>query len=306
MTTPIFGMAMAENAYENVLETENKFKFQGQEHQDEFDLNWYQFKWRMHDPATGRFMTVDPLAEDYYYNSPYAFSENKVINGIELEGLEHLSIHVYNVHQDGNRHTAKYQTTSNHKNVGDWKGTRTQSQYNVVGADGNVQKIYGGTTAAMDARNDGINISRYDTDFNFSESWDSFTGTQRGKNFIQTLENVGAIGGIILGGETMILKGASLLEKIIAGAGILSGADDLTKDSKGNTMLEKSIGKNSANSIKGIANSANVLQAGWNLLKKPNDLKKLKDVYNVANSSYSAKQNISELKKDEENGNRQQ
>jgi RHS repeat-associated protein len=83
-----FGMAMAENSYENVLETENKFKFQGQEHQDDFDLNWYQFKWRMHDPAIGRFMTIDPLAEDYVHNSPYAFAENKVITFVELEGLE--------------------------------------------------------------------------------------------------------------------------------------------------------------------------------------------------------------------------
>jgi hypothetical protein len=49
----------------------------------------------MHDPALGRFMVVDPLAEDYYYNSPYAFSENKVTSHYELEGLEALSVHVY-------------------------------------------------------------------------------------------------------------------------------------------------------------------------------------------------------------------
>jgi len=33
-------------------------------------------------------MNIDPLAEDYVYNSPYNFSENRVIDGIELEGLE--------------------------------------------------------------------------------------------------------------------------------------------------------------------------------------------------------------------------
>ncbi|MBF4508835.1 hypothetical protein IRZ83_19365, partial [Flavobacterium sp. JLP] len=31
---------------------------------------------------------VDPLSCNFPWNSPYAFSENKVINGIELEGLE--------------------------------------------------------------------------------------------------------------------------------------------------------------------------------------------------------------------------
>lgn len=39
-------------------------------------------------PELGRFFNVDPLAEDYYYNSPYAFAENKLGRGIELEGLE--------------------------------------------------------------------------------------------------------------------------------------------------------------------------------------------------------------------------
>lgn len=70
----------------------NKYKFQGQEHQDDLGLGWVQFKWRNHDPALGGFFNIDPLAEDYYYNSPYAFSENRVIDGIELEGLEWKSI----------------------------------------------------------------------------------------------------------------------------------------------------------------------------------------------------------------------
>ena len=30
----------------------------------------------------------DPLAESFYYNSVYAFSENKVVAHVELEGLE--------------------------------------------------------------------------------------------------------------------------------------------------------------------------------------------------------------------------
>lgn len=33
-------------------------------------------------------MSIDPLAEDYTHNSPYAFAENKVISHLELEGLE--------------------------------------------------------------------------------------------------------------------------------------------------------------------------------------------------------------------------
>lgn len=67
---------------------DHKFQFQGQEKQVELGLNWVQFKWRNHQPDIGRFFNVDPLAEKFYYNSPYAFSENKVTSHIELEGLE--------------------------------------------------------------------------------------------------------------------------------------------------------------------------------------------------------------------------
>ena len=42
----------------------------------------------MHDPRIGRFFAIDPLAGEYPFNSPYAFSQNRVIDGIELEGLE--------------------------------------------------------------------------------------------------------------------------------------------------------------------------------------------------------------------------
>jgi hypothetical protein len=42
----------------------------------------------MHDARLGRFLSIDPLAPKYPHNSPYAFSENRVINSVELEGLE--------------------------------------------------------------------------------------------------------------------------------------------------------------------------------------------------------------------------
>jgi len=41
-------------------------------------------------PDLGRFFNVDPLSEEYTYNSSYAFSENVLINAIELEGLEKI------------------------------------------------------------------------------------------------------------------------------------------------------------------------------------------------------------------------
>jgi RHS repeat-associated protein len=73
-----------------------RFGFQGQEGDDEVNGkgNSYAFKYRIHDPRLGSFMSVDPLASKFAWNSPYAFSENRVIDGVELEGLEVVSVHL--------------------------------------------------------------------------------------------------------------------------------------------------------------------------------------------------------------------
>lgn len=81
-----FGLTF--NSFRRENSTPNQWKFQGQEHVDDLGLGWDSFKWRNHQPEIGRFFGVDPLAEEFFYNSPYAFSENQVTNHIELEGLE--------------------------------------------------------------------------------------------------------------------------------------------------------------------------------------------------------------------------
>ena len=63
------------------------YKYQGQELQE---TGFYSFKWRNYMPDVGRFFNIDPLAEKYPYNSTYAFQENKLGLGVELEGLELL------------------------------------------------------------------------------------------------------------------------------------------------------------------------------------------------------------------------
>ncbi|GIV45146.1 MAG: hypothetical protein KatS3mg035_2269 [Bacteroidia bacterium] len=70
--------------------TNYRFGFQGQEGDDEVygKNNLWAYKYRLHDARLGRFFSVDPLADKYPYNSVYAFSENRVIDGVELEGLE--------------------------------------------------------------------------------------------------------------------------------------------------------------------------------------------------------------------------
>ncbi|MBX2986252.1 MAG: hypothetical protein KF882_09840, partial [Bacteroidia bacterium] len=67
-----------------------RYGFQNQEVDNEIKGtgNSVNYKYRMHDPRIGRFFAVDPLASKYPYYSPYAFSGNRVLDAIELEGLE--------------------------------------------------------------------------------------------------------------------------------------------------------------------------------------------------------------------------
>ena len=72
------------------VNTDYRYGFQGQEMDDEIkgEGNSINYEYRMHDARIGRFLSIDPLAASYPFNSPYSFSENCVINAVELEGLE--------------------------------------------------------------------------------------------------------------------------------------------------------------------------------------------------------------------------
>lgn len=74
-----------------------RYGFQGQEKDDEIkgEGNSINYKYRMHDPRIGRFFAVDPLSGDYPFYSPYAFSGNRVLDAVELEGLEPSSVHLF-------------------------------------------------------------------------------------------------------------------------------------------------------------------------------------------------------------------
>jgi RHS repeat-associated protein len=74
--------------YSYTTSGEYRYQFQNQEVDEEFWGGAVSYKYRIEDPRLGRFFSVDPLAPKYPHNSTYAFSENRVIDKVELEGLE--------------------------------------------------------------------------------------------------------------------------------------------------------------------------------------------------------------------------
>ena len=89
-----YPFGLEHKGYNNVINgTENNYQtFQGQENTLDLGLNVHEWKYRISDPAIGRFWQVDPLAEDYVHNGTYNFSENRVIDAYELEGAEAVVI----------------------------------------------------------------------------------------------------------------------------------------------------------------------------------------------------------------------
>jgi len=67
-----------------------RFGFNGMEKDNELKGigNSYDFTFRAYDSRLGRFMGIDPLFKQFPWNSAYAFAENRVIDGVDLEGGE--------------------------------------------------------------------------------------------------------------------------------------------------------------------------------------------------------------------------
>ena len=67
--------------------TPNTYKYSGKEFDTFGGTDLYDFHARYHAPSTGRFMTVDPMAEDYYGYSIYLYCMGNPIALIDPSGL---------------------------------------------------------------------------------------------------------------------------------------------------------------------------------------------------------------------------
>lgn len=75
----------------------NKYLYQGKELIDDLNLNIYDFHARGYDPVIGRTWQVDPMADNYYPWSPYAWVMNNPLKYMDPTGM--FSTHT---DEDGN------------------------------------------------------------------------------------------------------------------------------------------------------------------------------------------------------------
>ena len=90
-----FGMNIAGLSYSNAS-PENKYKYNGKrctersrsELEGEFGLDWYDYDFRYYDPAIARWHVIDPLAEKFYYATPYGYALNNPIKFADIDGRD--------------------------------------------------------------------------------------------------------------------------------------------------------------------------------------------------------------------------
>jgi RHS repeat-associated protein len=75
-----------------------QYKYNGKEYQDELGLAMYDYGARNYDPAIGRWMNIDPLAEFYYNHTPYNYVGSNPIIRTDPDGMDWFT------DKDGNFH----------------------------------------------------------------------------------------------------------------------------------------------------------------------------------------------------------
>ena len=71
----------------SVEQADNRYRYNGKESQSDFGLPYLDYGARLYDPATGRWLTQDPMAEKYYGISPYAFCAGNPMRYVDADGM---------------------------------------------------------------------------------------------------------------------------------------------------------------------------------------------------------------------------
>jgi RHS repeat-associated protein len=84
-----FGMNINALSYTNPLQKiANKFLYNSKELQDDLGLGWYDYGNRFYDPQVPHFTTIDPMIEEHYNYTGYAYVYNNPIKLIDPLGLD--------------------------------------------------------------------------------------------------------------------------------------------------------------------------------------------------------------------------
>jgi len=124
---------IAENSPYSGLGT-YRYGFNGKENDEDGEFGnatHYDYGFRIYNPTIARFLSVDPLAPDYPWNSPYSFAENDVLRAIDLDGAERAV--VINRYTNGRLARTTIQVVSDNNGLVNLNATGIDQGGNVIG-----------------------------------------------------------------------------------------------------------------------------------------------------------------------------
>ncbi len=96
-----------------------RYGFNGKERDKDISSDAYDYGMRISDQRLGRFLSVDPLQEDYPELTPYQFASNSPIVNIDLDGLERYWYVLENNSKNGTTQLKHHATEERAPTMGD-------------------------------------------------------------------------------------------------------------------------------------------------------------------------------------------
>lgn len=175
-----------------------RYGFNGKENDNEVkgEGNQQDYGMRIYDPRLGRFLSVDPIARDYPWYTPYQFAGNMPIKFIDLDGLEPASTDKIYKGADGNSYLFGGDQnpelfTGNETNLQNNPGTKIKPEAGTVRSftingdnfkDGNSRRF----VALFDKNSGKFTSYGWDKDANYT--YDKYLNEVR-KNVLTNLEH---------------------------------------------------------------------------------------------------------------------
>ena len=152
MQDPIILAAVVDGPDETLL----PYRFNGKESQSFAGLPYLDYGARFYHPQSTRWTTMDPLAEKYYFLSPYAFCSNNPVNFVDWNGEDIWQINeqgyiswvkeseehrLYTTDENGEL-TEDYITVKDRSSLDELSEVQGDKKVSKTSTDGNVDDIF--------------------------------------------------------------------------------------------------------------------------------------------------------------------